>query len=217
MTRPVYDTAPNAAALALLPEDATCVLDIGCGTGQLARQLRERSVITDKITHNARESDVAARSCREVWLFDLKDGLPEPLPRYNAIVLSHVLEHVADPGPLLEALPLALCDDGAVICAIPNMLFLYNRLKLLAGRIEYEQYGLMDYTHVRWYTRKTLIQLFERHGFVLDHESSNGYFPLGPLRRILPAGSTRFCDERFVPMLPGLLAKEFVFRFRSAQ
>jgi len=216
MTRPVYDTAPNTSVLALLPADAFSVLDVGCGTGQLAKQLKARSVVTDGITHNAQERDVAEESCRKVWLFDLKDGLPEPLSRYDAIILSHVLEHVADPAPLLAALPLALSEGGSVICAIPNMLFLYNRLKLLAGRVEYEQYGLMDYTHVRWYTRRTLIQLFERHGFLLERASSNGYFPLGPLRRILPLRFSRLCDDRLIPMLPGLLAKEFVFRFRMA-
>ena len=116
----------------------------------------------------------------------------------------------------MEGLSSIVNENGIVICAIPNMLFLYNRLKLIAGRVEYEEYGLMDYTHVRWYTQTTLIDLFEQRGFLLDTFRANGNLPLGPLRRVLPRFIQSWVDEKLVNLFPGIFAWEYIFRFRNS-
>jgi len=211
----LYDTAPNTGILALVPEGVVSALDIGCGTGQLGAQLMTRAIVTDGITFNQSEKEIASRYLRDVWLFDLESGLPPLHSKYDLIIMSHLLEHIAEPSPLMSALSSYLAKSGRVLCAIPNMLFLYNRLKLLFGRVEYEQYGLMDYTHVRWYTRKTIVKLFNAYGFEVERESVRGYLPLGPLRGILPGRLTASLDRSIVPLLPGILACELLYRFRT--
>jgi len=213
MNKTLYNTAANPGILSLILPEAETALDLGCGTGKLGEQLALHSVEADGVTFNEEERTIAAPKYRRIWVYDLENGIPPVDRKYDLVVMSHLLEHLADPSALMVSLPSIMTPRSRVVCAIPNMLFLYNRLKLLAGRIEYQEYGLMDYTHVRWYTRKTLIELFLAHGFNLDEERSTGYLPLGPLRRVLPASFAETLDRRVVPLLPGLLAKEFLFRF----
>lgn len=127
------------------------------------------------------------------------------------------MEHVANPSKLMSALDSVLTASGYVLCAIPNMLFLHNRLKLLMGKVEYEEFGLMDYTHVRWYTRKTIRRLFESYGYRIESEVVHGYAPLGPLRKVVTENLASLLDTRVVNWLPDLMACEFAFRLaRSA-
>ena len=196
-----------------MPEGISTALDIGCGTGKLGAQLGDLGILTDGVTNSKPEKKIAKKILREVWLFNLEEGLPRIDKSYDVVLMSHVMEHIANPHQLMRDLGNVLKESGQILCAIPNMLFLYNRLKLMMGRVEYEEFGLMDYTHLRWYTRKTLVELFQSYGYRVDAALVHGYVPLGPIRKLLTGKAAQSLDKTIVKLAPDLLACEFAFRF----
>ncbi len=190
------------------------ILDLGCGTGRLGESLLDSSIEIDGITSNDVEAHRASRFYRNVWPYNLEDGLPDAVGTYDVIFMSHILEHVAYPEKLMRGVSNVLNPNGIVLCAIPNMLFLYNRIKLLLGKIEYKEFGIMDYTHLRWYTRLTLEKLFKKHGFAPESSAVTGNTPLGPLRKIVPEKIVNSLDDAIVQAFPGILAWEFLYCFR---
>lgn len=210
----VYTTGANSRLLNLLPNTANKALDIGCATGNMAAELKKYSIITDGVTHSVDEQVLAEKHCNKVWSFNVENGLPKDTQGpYDIVILSHILEHIANPNKLLEGIKKVLDTKGVVLCAIPNMLFIYNRLKLLRGKIEYSDYGLMDYTHIRWYTHKTLIETFNEYGFSMQSFYAEGNAPLGPLRRVIPKSVCNKIDRLFIRIAPSWFAWEYSFMF----
>ncbi|MGF1500128.1 MAG: class I SAM-dependent methyltransferase, partial [Elainellaceae cyanobacterium] len=90
-----YKNKGNLPVLNRMPETARTVLDVGCGAGDNARLLKERGLVIDGITLSEEEAAASREFCRQVWIFNLEDGLPpEVTDRYDAVICSHVLEHV---------------------------------------------------------------------------------------------------------------------------
>jgi hypothetical protein len=81
------------------------------------------------------------------------------------VVLADVLEHLPDPAALLRDLKNALTDEGLLIASVPNVAHWSVRRNLAFGRFDYEPSGIMDATHLRWFTRSTLTHLVESCGF----------------------------------------------------
>ena len=94
-----------------------------------------------------------------------------PLPReaapYDCIVLGDILEHLLDPWKLLERLREVLAPGGSVVASIPNVQHYRVVRSLLAGRWEYRRQGILDRTHLRFFTRKSLPALFEGAGYAV--------------------------------------------------
>jgi 2-polyprenyl-3-methyl-5-hydroxy-6-metoxy-1,4-benzoquinol methylase len=202
----VYSNPGNPGVLARIPAGAKTVLDVGCGAGDNARILAARGATVDGVTLSPEEAASAAPACRNVWLHNLEFGLPaETLRRYDVVLCSHVLEHLCVPDALLADIRRSLAPGGLLIAAVPNLLFIANRLALLLGRFAYTDSGLMDNTHYKWYTLDTLSAAVQRAGFSLIERAGDGYVPLGPLRRALPGPSRRLdaCASRLMPGLFG--------------
>jgi len=86
--------------------------------------------------------------------------------RFDVIVLGDVLEHLRRPEDVLADLVTLLADDGRLVISVPNVSHVDVRLHLLAGRWEYQEVGLLDRTHLRWFTRASLRELLASVGFV---------------------------------------------------
>jgi len=143
------------------------VLDVGCATGYLARALRERGC-----TVSGFESDEeAAEEARphldrlvvgDVERTDLADAFGDE--RFDVVVFGDVLEHLRDPLPVLRAARSVLADRGSVVASIPNIAHGSVRLALMAGRFDYQRLGLLDSTHLRFFTRASIEGLFRDAG-----------------------------------------------------
>ena len=169
-----YVERPNQTLIALLakhvfrraPEAA--ILDVGCGAGANARAiaLRWPGARIVGIEPDARAAELARSACAEVHHGTLDDFLArERGERFDAVVLSDVIEHVVEPVPFLSALVAAKATQGARwFVSVPNYAVWYNRLRTLAGSFSYSWSGLYDRTHVRFYTRRGIRELLEHCG-----------------------------------------------------
>ena len=134
------------------------VLDVGCSDGQfadLARGHGHRVTGVDLVKHEG----IADRVDAFVEA-DLNHGLPDEVGGgYRVVVAGDVLEHVVDPHRLLRDLADRLASDGEVFVSVPNFAHWYPRARVVAGRFDYDQRGLLDHGHVRFFTRRSFERL----------------------------------------------------------
>jgi hypothetical protein len=95
----------------------------------------------------------------------ISSGAFHDLPPAQCWVFGDTLEHLQDPWLVLRSLRARLEPQGCVCACIPNMQHWSIQLRLNGGRIEYADSGLLDRTHLRWFSRLTMLQLFESSGF----------------------------------------------------
>lgn len=187
-------------------------LDLGCGAGDNARLLAQRGWRVVGITLSPQERDIAAQVCVKVLVRNLDEGLPEDLDGpFDLVVLSHVLEHLRKPERVLAQVREVLAPGGEVAIAVPNVLNWHQRLLFLIGKFEYSDEGIMDATHVAFYTFKSARALIESTGFaVIKAGAAGSILPWGPLRRYLP-GVTSSIDRLFCAVRPGLFGRQLVY------
>lgn len=143
----------------------TTVLDVGAGNGILARlfQALGKSIEIDAVEPDPVAQEAAAPFYRTIFPGGLEAYLQscrEREIRYDFIVLADVVEHMANPEPILRSLKSLLYPNGSVILSTPNVAFASVRLALLNGCFDYVDSGILERTHLRFYTLKTLKQLF---------------------------------------------------------
>ena len=139
-------------------------LDVGAADGFLAERLTGQGW---SVTALERDPKLAARAhgrCKEVVVADLESAPPRLHGPFDAIVYGDVLEHLSDPTATLRALDQTLAPGGTVIVSVPNVAHLWVRLSLLAGRFDYADRGILDRTHLRFFTRRTLLELLRSAG-----------------------------------------------------
>lgn len=147
-----------AALLETLPAQSK-VLDVGTASGMLARRCANRSLRFFGIEAVAEWAETAKPFYESLWVCTL-DGAPiEALRGYDAVVLGDVLEHMPSPGTALSRLVELQPSGSRFIISVPNIANLWVRLHLLMGRFDYADRGILDRTHLRFFTRKTLTAL----------------------------------------------------------
>lgn len=214
----LYKNQGNRALLDLLANRTPGrALDCGCGAGDNACILVSRGWTVTGITVSKQESVAASEFCERVILHDLECGLPSLPLTYDLVVLSHILEHLAYPATLLKQLLQILSPEGVLAVALPNVLFLLQRMKFLCGEFGYEPSGIMDNTHLRFYTFGTGAALLRSNGFQLVHSSADGYFPLRGIRNIIPELLSRFIDKQACAFLPGLFGLQLLYIAKPAE
>jgi 2-polyprenyl-3-methyl-5-hydroxy-6-metoxy-1,4-benzoquinol methylase len=167
----VDPNAPNdshALMLELIGSDRT-VLDVGCATGYLAEILKARGCRVSGVEYDADAGSRALPFLERLVVGDLDalDLTSEFAPgSFDVIVFGDVLEHLKDPKSLLASAASLLAPGGAVVISIPNVAHGSLRLALLQGRWDYHDTGLLDRTHIRFYTRSTLLALLQEAGLV---------------------------------------------------
>jgi GT2 family glycosyltransferase/2-polyprenyl-3-methyl-5-hydroxy-6-metoxy-1,4-benzoquinol methylase len=167
---PHYFEFSRPEILALIPSDAQKILEVGCGAGQLGRTLKQRQQCTVySVEINGAAAKKAEAWLDRVWVGDIElmdlDLPPESL---DVIVCGDVLEHLRDPRNVLRRLSRYLKPDGRLLASIPNVAHHSVLRGLLAGNWNYEPAGLLDETHLRFYTAREIEKLFFRAGFHID-------------------------------------------------
>ena len=165
--------------------DGETVLDVGCGPGYLAEYLtKQKNCIVAGVEQDPRLAEIARRVCAEVHEVNLEaEGLRKIQGKFTAIFFGDVIEHVRNAPELLRQASELLEVDGRVIVSTPNFVHIKNRLRVLSGRFEYRDAGLLDRTHVHFYTKKTLYGLLEETGYrIVKTDFTTGVMDLASLR-----------------------------------
>ena len=131
-------------------------LDVGAADGFLAELLTRQGWQVTALERDPAQAAKARGRCHEVIVADLDQAAPRLEGSFDAIVYGDVLEHLNDPLPVLVALDRALSPDGRVIVSVPNVAHLWVRLSLAMGRWDYADRGILDRTHLRFFTKRTL-------------------------------------------------------------
>src|SRR5215210_6512072 len=145
------------------------VLDVGCATGYLAEALVERGCTVSGLEYDAEAAEEARPHLERLVIGDIETlDVAEAFgdDRFDVIVFGDVLEHLRDPLAALRKTRPLLADRGSVVASIPNIAHGSVRLALLAGRFDYQPLGLLDSTHIRFFTRSSVEDLFREAGFV---------------------------------------------------
>lgn len=206
-----YKNAGNLEVLKAVPDDSKYILDIGCGAGDNARVLIEKSKIVDCITISAKEAEHVKNFCRNVYIYDLENGLPDINQRYDVFLCSHVIEHLAYPQKLLEDILKLMDAKSLLIVALPNFLDYKTRMKIFLGNFDYEESGNLDYTHLRFYTYKTGMELLENNNFIVKKSWVQGFLPFNRLLKYLPDSLKDFIVQCLLFLSKGLFGSQLIF------
>ena len=213
----IYEGCNQALLQLIVPFSAGAALDCGCGTGGNACGLREMGWRVTGITVSPREREMATKCCEAVWLADLNSGIPQEVGGpFDLIVFSHVLEHLLHPDVALGDARRLLSPNGRVVVALPNVLYWRLRMRFLLGEFKYEPTGIMDETHVRFYSFQSGMELLRSNGFEIASTLGDGDLPLPFLRRLFPA-LARILDPWASRLAPGLLGSQILYVARVAR
>lgn len=165
-----YPDAPNTDLLDRIPLDARVVLDVGCGAGALGaayRRLNPRA----RVLGIEQDRNAARRAAERLDAVANADVEQAPLPfsltaGLDCIVYGDVLEHLKDPFALLRRHAEALSDSGTMVICVPNVEHWSFVAHLLRGTWDYEDTGLLDRTHLRWFSLESMKRGLEGLGLV---------------------------------------------------
>jgi len=144
-------------------------VEVGCSSGALAREYKKLNpgcgyVGIEIVADYAR---LARRHCDSVLELDIESLDAQAVRGLEADcwIFGDSLEHLRDPWALLKRIRAALVADGAVVACIPNAQHWSVQARLACGELRYEDMGLLDRTHLRWFTRITILEMFQQTGF----------------------------------------------------
>jgi 2-polyprenyl-3-methyl-5-hydroxy-6-metoxy-1,4-benzoquinol methylase len=194
------------------------VLDLGCSGGLLDERLRS-------FGHHVTGVDlyelpgIRERVDRFVRA-DLDQGLPPNLSDaglYDVVVAADVLEHLRAPERILDQIQAVLAPRGTLVVSVPNIAHWYPRARIALGLFDYDQRGILDSTHMRFFTQRSFLRVLRQAGFTVLRREATG-LPLevltrgdGPVAR-----TARTLDRIAVNLRPTLFAYQFVCQCRSS-
>jgi 2-polyprenyl-3-methyl-5-hydroxy-6-metoxy-1,4-benzoquinol methylase len=187
------------------------LLDVGAAGGyisEIARDLRgARPLAVEVDAASCEASRARGIETLEGDVVQLLDaGAFSGRGPFDQIMLADVLEHIPYPAPVLDRLTSLLAPGGSVIVSLPNIAYLRARLRLLAGVWRYEETGIFDRTHMRFFTRATARELVEGAGLRIVRE-----IPVGPANYLLGRPGLGITRIR-----PQLLASQLVMEAEMA-
>ena len=163
----------NPDLLNLMPSGARRVVEVGCSSGALAREYKKSNpaVHYTGIEIVPAYAEMARAHCDRVVDVDIEHVSVEQLRNdfeADCWVFGDVLEHLYDPWALLTKIRESMGRGGSVVACIPNAQHWSVQARLSIGDFRYQDSGLFDRTHIRWFSRLTMLEMFRNAGFVVD-------------------------------------------------
>lgn len=153
--------------LPFVPESARMILDVGCGEGFFGQQLKnDRGAIIWGIEPNQDAAELARNQLDYVITAEFSSVLDLQGKQFDCVVFNDVLEHMYDPWTAIDIARKLLVPDGTVVASIPNLkLFPIIWDLLVHDEWIYKTSGVLDITHIRFFTKKGIVRLFEHAGY----------------------------------------------------
>jgi SAM-dependent methyltransferase len=162
-----YYVQARPEVAALVPRACRCVLDVGCGAGHLGQLLKERGHHVTGMELVPEEADAARHRLDVVVTGDVEAGLPFDSDSFDAVIFADLLEHLVDPWRVVREAAALLTPGGVVVASVPNVQNLDVVRRLLRGRWDYRDRGILDRGHLRFFTLETIRELFAQAGLTL--------------------------------------------------
>ena len=147
------------------------VLEVGCASGTQTRVLKERLHCTvTGLEIDPQAAEMARPFCDRLIVGSIEQlDLAQVLgaQTFDVVMFADVLEHLYDPVQALQKVAPLLAEGGRVLASIPNVAHVSVVVELIRGNFEYRPFGLLDNTHIRFFTKKSIVELFEQAGYRL--------------------------------------------------
>lgn len=179
-----YYNAVRRDAIQLIERPVGRVLELGCGTGATLCELKKRGM-AEWVGGVELVPEIAAQidpTIDKVWVGDFERMDLDIMPRSLDVILClDFLEHLVDPWTVIHRIHKLLSANGSIIASIPNV---RNRKViidlLLKGEWEYKEQGILDKTHLRFFTKSTAIKLMTCSGLIVDHVAPSNEIKMKP-------------------------------------
>jgi len=180
----------NPYLLQLIPRHAKNIVEVGCGSGALAREYKKLNatchyVGIDIVPEHAM---LARRHCDSVVELDIEAAVERFFKENSSCecwIFADSLEHLRDPWSVLSKIRRVIPSTGNILACIPNAQHWSVQARLNCGEFKYELNGLLDKSHLRWFTRMTIVEMFNDAGFniaeghprILDEPQREKFLP----------------------------------------
>ncbi|HXE53122.1 MAG TPA: class I SAM-dependent methyltransferase [Tepidisphaeraceae bacterium] len=149
------------------------ILDVGAAQGMLGERLQNTGLVADAVEASVDWANLARPFYRNTWASIVEDA-PLPDHEYRLVVCADVLEHTPDPLAVLKRLRQAATDDATFIISLPNVAHLAVRLMLLFGYFPKMERGILDRTHLQFFTKDTARDLLAEAGLRIESVRATG-------------------------------------------
>jgi 2-polyprenyl-3-methyl-5-hydroxy-6-metoxy-1,4-benzoquinol methylase len=190
------------------------VLDLGSSGGRLAERLR-------KLGHHVTgvdgiEVDGVRDRVDEFVLGDLEHGIPASVGSgFDVVIAADVIEHVTHPSRLLRQMADVVAGTGEILISTPNIGHWYPRVRVASGMFDYDRRGILDETHLRFFSRRSLLRAVRASGIeVLEMRYTGLPFDVLSSGNTLPSRTAGRVDRFLVKLRPTLFGYQFIVRAR---
>lgn len=165
-----YFEFPRTEMLPFVPANCRHLLDVGCGAGEFGALVKQTRKIEVWGLEPVKSAAVKASARLDKVIngtFDAEIGLPAET--FDCLVFNDVLEHMVAPEQALSYAKVLLSKGGVVVASIPNIRYLgvVSRL-VFHARWEYEDFGVLDKTHLRFFTKSSILKMFQSEGYLVE-------------------------------------------------
>lgn len=183
------------------------ILDVGCGTGANYEYLRTWARYLVGVEINEAAARVASERYDRVLIGPIEEVYHDLMnERFDLIICGDVLEHLIDPWTVVGLLQNVCSPTGYMLASIPNLRYWKELINLVVlGEFYYKDWGLMDNSHLRFFTKQTMVDLFVNHGWMINMIKADIHLK----GRKWPKG--RVADRITLGLLTEFLATRFYF------
>jgi 2-polyprenyl-3-methyl-5-hydroxy-6-metoxy-1,4-benzoquinol methylase len=164
-----YYSGDRIEMLQFLPDKFDVILDVGCGQGKFGELLMKKHAEVWGIEPFEEAASLASKVLSRVYTGRIEDKI-DLLPKnyFDVIFFNDVLEHLIDPLSVISEIKDKLKPEGLIVASVPNFRYITNLSEILIFRdFKYQESGIMDSSHLRFFTKKSIIRMFHEGGYSL--------------------------------------------------
>jgi len=182
-----YYSRNRVEMLKYLPKYFNNILEIGCGQGEFGKLVKRK--YSTKYTGIELDNDAAVVAQKYLDLVLVGDVFEQllflPDNAYDLLICNDIIEHLYAPEILLQAIKVKMKQNATLVCSIPNVRVLGNLIHLLFKKdFQYSTDGIRDKTHLRFYTKKSIMRLLQNNGFSIV--KIKGINPINTIKTAFP-------------------------------